>query len=118
MKTEQQLKIEHERIQSQLNRIDANRRTKENQQWVGKYFKYRNTCGGDCPGWWLYIKITKGGYCLKGFQFQLTSTGRFEASVKSSIFGGMERHEEISKAEYNRAWKSFCLKLKRAKETK
>lgn len=27
------------------------------QKMVGRCFKYRNSFGHDCPGWWLYVKV-------------------------------------------------------------
>lgn len=27
------------------------------KEWLGRCFKYRNSYGCDCPGWWLYCRI-------------------------------------------------------------
>lgn len=112
MKTEQELKVESEKIHRQINAIETKRQKEENQKFLGKYFKYRNSYGSGSPEWWLYLKVTGAEFWLKGFEFQLTSTGRFEAHREKCIIGRLQGHIAIKKSEYDKAWKTYLAKLK------
>lgn len=106
MKTEAQLIEEKKKIQAQLSRIEAKRKTAENAKHVGKCFKYRNSYGPN-EKWWLYMKVTKGGYWMEGVTFQITTTKAHEVKVEKclSLMGG---YIPISLAEYNAAKKKFA----------
>ena len=112
MKSEQELRAESEKIQHQINVIESKRRKEENQKFLGKFFKYRNSYGSGSLDWWLYLKVTNAGFWLKGFEFQLTSTGRFEAHREKCIMGMLQGYIEITKREYLNAWKIYLAKLK------
>lgn len=88
------------------------------KDFEGKYYKVRNTYGGECKGWWLYKKITKikpeslyeiangiAAHC-EGFTFQKTNDGIITIEKSKHIYlHGVGK--EISKREFMKAWKSI-----------
>lgn len=48
-----------------------------NKDFVGKFFRYRNSYSASCPGWWLYIAVQSMSEYgeLQGYQFQTDSLG-------------------------------------------
>lgn len=110
MKTEQRLQQEIALARSKLNKIESARRAKENRKFVGKCFKYQNSYGHGDP-WLLYLRVTGGGYWLKGYKFERTSTGRFEANFDECV-SCIDGYEEISRKEFDKAWRKFLAGLK------
>jgi hypothetical protein len=83
----------------------------ENENIVGKCFKYRNSYS--CPTqeedyWWIYSKViglTDDG-CLRVWHFQKDRSGEFMVNPNSLEYG-MENHTEIPEIEFYEAWNNF-----------
>lgn len=113
MKTEQKLLNEMSELRSKLDKIEDSKTLASNKKWAGKYLKCENSYGVDDDGktWWLYRKVIKVGIYIESFQFQKTSTGRFEASL-DEYTTGLDRYSEITEKEYNFAFSKFLSELK------
>lgn len=91
-------------------------RTKEvlpslKKKYEGRYFKYRNSSGGDNQ-WWLYSKCIKVISEREGiFNCFETSPYKNEFKVGSKEFFHLCGHP-ITKQQYHRALKSFLAKCK------
>lgn len=111
MKTEKQLNEEAVSIRNQLNKIETARRTKENRKQIGRCYKYRNTYGGDCPGWWLYMRITGGGYWMVSLKFQHTSNNTYEVERDKTTMS-LDGWTEITRKEFDAEWRKLLREIK------
>ena len=61
METIADLKKKELEIRNKINSVTEAREKellpKYRKEWIGKCFKYRNSCSGDKPKWWLYVRI-------------------------------------------------------------
>lgn len=91
---------------------------------LDKYFKYRNSYGGDNKGWWLYRKVTdinpSDVYLLsnneptarcKGFSFEIRTNGEISIQQKDDTYIHI-LGQEITEREFNEAWNKMCDKIK------
>lgn len=81
-------------------------RIAENQQYVGKFYRYRNSygVGGDSKSWWLYaaiIGVDEGGTLL-GWTFQQTSEGNISIEPTGTVYP-WSGYEEIPASVFQRA---------------
>lgn len=111
MKTKDQLEAEISPLQAALQRLRNAEQSAEAKALVGKCFKYRNNYGSDCPGWWLYSKVTKAGeYWPICFSFEETSRQMIEVKYEDH-YHGTGNWKEITPKEFNAAWKALQRKL-------
>lgn len=83
------------------------------KKYEGKYWKYRNSAGGDTDKWWLYsyCKEVKSVYNFIYVCFEITPyTHEFKIN---ETCGDFLCQIQITKAEYNRAAKSFIKKAQK-----
>lgn len=106
-------------IGEKIGRIEDAARFEENKQLEGKAFKYRNNYS--CPEklsdyWWLYIKVTKVTRDhIWTHQFQIDKYGEITVNLHKSYYRhlfGADSRIEISRAEFDRAWKALQAKIK------
>lgn len=110
MEREAELKINLGKMQSELYGIQNKRKIEENKKYAGKFFKYKNTDGGNHKPWWLYLKITGSGIYLKAYSFQHTSMDYFEIRKDDYIFT-LQGYIEITEKEFLRARREFDKKI-------
>lgn len=70
--------------------------------YVGKFFKYRNSSGGDRPKWWLYAAVTElKGTWLAGWTFQQIPDGEIRIEPRDMLhLGPNSGYEEITSREF------------------
>lgn len=104
-------------LQVQLNRIEGAERRAANEPLVGRCFKYRNSYS--CPEkpsdyWPLYMRVDRaddtGIWCT---EFQIDLYGRAEAQKGKHYYRLMDDFQEISGAQFARAWDTFKAKVAR-----
>lgn len=79
------------------------------KQYAGKFFKYRNTYGGDSKGWWLYshcVKVTGANESIST-RFEITENGIHQFNLKFHEYGFHTYEIQIGRAEYERAVRRF-----------
>lgn len=80
------------------------------RELIGRYFKTRNSYGGDCVGWWMYLTPTHfDDGSLRGLSFQETSVGRLEMETEAycNYITNESHYTEISESEYLYAKSQF-----------
>lgn len=111
-KTREELQTEIELLRRKVDEIDMKERDAENAVLVGRYFKYQNTFDGD-QHWWQYSRVThtdQYGYPV-AIHFERVFGGSHFIIQEEPIFYKLEGHEEISRGEYEDAWKAFIVEL-------
>ena len=111
MKTKQRLEAQAAAIHAKLDKLATARRIRRNRKLIGRCYKYRNIYGPGSDGWWLYIRITGGGYWMTSVSFQHTAEDIYE--VKHDHFTTiLDGFTEITRTEIDAEWREFLHKLK------
>jgi len=95
-----------------LREIEVNERAEENQKYLGKYYKYRNSYGGDREEWWIYVRVDEikdNGILYTSFE--KTSMNYIEIKLKDYAYGHHLFENEISEREYAEAWQKQLKEL-------
>lgn len=106
-------------LAQQIEKLRVEETRQSNLRLVGKCFRYRNSYGFQCPGWWLYLRVYGLSECGTplAFTFQHTATGRFETETAHVCFPSLEdRYESITPLECDEAWRKFQVDLARVAE--
>ena len=128
MRTEKQLKKaikEQEKVlikergilNSLREELEDNHTIPSMQNLVGKCYKYRNSYGSDCSGWWRYKKVTgiHSGSYVETIDFQETADHRFEIKISEySPLSCME--EECTEEEWNNAFDALMQKINQLRQ--
>ena len=90
----------------------------------GKYFKFRNSYGGNQKKWWQYLKVQsikkedlyvsgeKVFSHFTGMTFELTSNDIAEIKINHKGYAhALDSYTEISEAEFNKQLKSLIGKI-------
>lgn len=109
---ELEMRQQADRLRKQLGRIDEKRREEENAKLIGRCFKYRNSYGSG-KKWWLYTKVTKGGYWPQAFSFQQTSHKTYEVRSEES-FPSIAGYVPVSEGEFKKALSNFMGRMQDA----
>lgn len=107
-------------ITERISEIETAEHEKESRQYVGRYFKTRNSYScpqGDEDYWWLYTKITGfEGRANSGFQFQRDNDGRSSTDHRKANIYLRADYVEISRGEWDEAWSCFLSDLQEDEE--
>jgi len=113
METKKELQTIVNKARAKLYKIEASEDIAENEKYVGKHFRYRNTYGGpdkEKDKWWLYLKITgisSTGW-LNGYSFQNDKQGKINIETKELIrVGANIEYEQITAGQFNKAWRQI-----------
>jgi hypothetical protein len=110
-----QLETQRAEIVGRISEIEFARDEEKSAEFVGRYFKYRNSYS--CPEkpsdyWHLYFKVTGyEGRRLKGYSFEQDKYGKFFFDPNAETFHHLTRYEEIEADEFARARSSFLSRL-------
>lgn len=91
-----------QRVVAEHREAEQKRDAETKRKYIGRYFKYHNSYGGDHARWWLYgaaTEVTDYGQ-IQGLTFQHTSMDRIEIEPKGSISMGSGGWQEISAEEF------------------
>lgn len=98
-----------------LTTLESKERQKENEQLIGKCFKYRNSHSlpeKESDYWWLYIKIlslNEYGIC-SGIAFQTDKDGRIDIETREYI-NLSSGYIEIPKKEFEEEWAELAMSI-------
>lgn len=100
-------------MMTELRAIEESERQSELMEYVGKYFKFRNSYS--CPNgeedkWWLYKKVTAEGDDLTVLNFQRDVHGRIDISHER-LFCKLSGVIEISREEFVAAWETILKEI-------
>lgn len=101
------LKEQRSKLTQEIYDIETDEEIKKNQEFVGKYFKYRNSYS--CPRspedyWWMYARVdrlNKSGIPV-GVTFQTDSDGKIE--IETSNLRVDMYWTKITSTEFAEAW--------------
>lgn len=83
-----------------------------NSKYLGKFFKYRNSYGNDCKGWWLYTHVleikSRNHFIVNSFQI---TPDMYEFKIREKTYGSMDI--EITEQEYKTELKKFISATKK-----
>ncbi len=116
MKNKQELQKELSKIVAQERKDFTAKHYPECKAFEGRYFKYRNSYGGDNKGWWLYTKVVEvkpevvyeindgdATATYSGWSFQ-TDTHKQVSIEKNRRSYLHSLGKEISETEFIEAW--------------
>lgn len=100
---------------NELWKIEKEERKEDNQKYIGKYFKYRNSYSCPTPEehWWFYMAITgvgKDGDIIS-WSFQKDIYEHIEIEINNTSTGFLNDCTEISKTEFWIAFSSIVGKV-------
>ena len=120
--TEKQLIKILQNTRNKLDVIKDKRRKKIAKTLISKCFKYRNSysCSKEeSDRWWVYRKITHlQDSLLMCFDFELSASGEYTINPQNHIYPdyNLSDCKEISKEEFDRAWKEFLISIKQLRD--
>jgi hypothetical protein len=86
----------------------------ENQQYVGKFFKFHNSYG-DEEKWWLYFTVTHIlGNSLYGWSFERDSRNNIRIDLEH--YGLVNESIQITPDEFYGEWKKLLKQLEEVRE--
>ena len=100
------------KINETISKIETKQKIQENQQFIRRYFKFRNSYSSD-EKWWMYSyvrSIDKDGNCI-GWSFQDDKNGRITINIQEIWYGCHAFEKEISRKEFYQAWAKILDKL-------
>ena len=110
-----ELERQRNEIAGRISEIEFARDEERSAEFVGRYFKYRNSYS--CPEkpsdyWYLYFKVTGyEGRRLRGFSFERDKYGKFFFDPNAETFHHLSGYQEIEAAEFVRARAKFLTDL-------
>jgi ribosomal protein L35AE/L33A len=111
----EELYLQRQTLQNRISDIEGVRRREENESYVGRYFRYKNSYS--CPEsedekWWIYshvIGITQGGN-LRVVRFEDDKSGRIEIGIGIGTTT-TSLQEEITEEVYEAAREALLTRL-------
>ena len=89
MDEKEELKKKINTLRDHLWKIEAAERKKENDELVGKYFRYRNSYSAPSKKWWIYHKVIKSSdsYTVTAFSFEINPYNGASVEMKEIVVG-------------------------------